>query len=242
MMTSLQTGLGALATALALTASLPAGSASALTVRTSDPRNSPAGVDITSATYRNGESSARATVHVRDLHRAGTFRLKVGPVDSDVMYFATVRVKKDGGLAKRFAFVTDTGSAKRSCRFAARWSASRNLIRVSVPHTCLRFGRFLTTEWFRASLRVGTHTDAAAGRNVGRGSSPGCATSAEIGHIRNGMTRARAQAILDTAGHFGDGGAGGYSRVYRSCGGGRGWFVEYDGRTNQVIGKGRVRA
>jgi hypothetical protein len=242
MTTSLKLGLGAVAAVLALSTAGAVDSASALTVRVPDARNTPAAVDIATVTYRNGEFSARATVHVRDLHRAGRLRLLVGPVDADVMYRATVWVKRNGELGKRFQYLTNTGTATRSCRFTATWSASKNHVRVSVPHTCLRFGRFLTTEWFRASLRVGAHADIAAGRNVGRGSSPGCATAAEIRHIHNGMGKPRAQAILDTAGRFGDGGAGGYSRVYRSCGGGRGWFVEYDGRTNRVIGKGRVRA
>jgi len=238
---SLKLGLGAVATVLAVTAAGTADSASALTVRVHDARNTPAAVDITTVTYRNAELSARATVHVRNLHRSGTLRLLIGPVDADVMYRATVWVRSNGHLGKRLQYLTDLSTETRSCRFSATWSASRDLVRVSVPHACLRFGQFLTTEWLRASLRVGARTDTAAGRNVGRGSSPGCATAAEMRSIRRGMTKPRAQAILDTAGRFGDGAAGGYSRVYRSCSGGRGWFVEYDGFTNRVVGKGRVR-
>ena len=46
-------------------------------------------------------------------------------------------------------------------------------------------------------------------------------------------------AHLDTAGRFGDGGAGGFSRTYRACQGGKPYWVEYDGRSNRVTGKGR---
>jgi hypothetical protein len=47
-------------------------------------------------------------------------------------------------------------------------------------------------------------------------------------------------ALLDTDGRPGDSAAGGYSRVYRSCSGGRAWFVDYDGRTNTLVDTGRV--
>jgi hypothetical protein len=58
--------------------------------------------------------------------------------------------------------------------------------------------------------------------------------------VTNGERISTVHERLDTAGEFGDGGAGGFSRVYRSCRGGRPFWVEYDGRSRRVVGKGRV--
>ena len=57
--------------------------------------------------------------------------------------------------------------------------------------------------------------------------------------MADGQRRAAVNAQLDTAGRFGDGGAGGFSRTYRACQGGEPYWVEYDGRSNRVTGKGR---
>jgi hypothetical protein len=46
---------------------------------------------------------------------------------------------------------------------------------------------------------------------------PRCVTRAEFRHVHNGMTKHRVHRIFDTRGTFGDGGAGGYSRLYRQC-------------------------
>ena len=111
-------------------------------------------------------------------------------------------------------------------------------IRVSVPQTCLHYGRFLSQHSFRTTLTVGQHRDAAPGRAVGRGGSPGCATAGEMRRVRR-TGAADVHAHLDTAGRFGDGGAGGFSRVYRACQRGKPYWVEYDGQSKRVTGKGR---
>jgi hypothetical protein len=49
------------------------------------------------------------------------------------------------------------------------------------------------------------------------GDSPGCVTRHEYLQVRSGMTKAAVNAIFDTHGKFGDGGAGGYSRIYPRC-------------------------
>jgi hypothetical protein len=57
----------------------------------------------------------------------------------------------------------------------------------------------------------------------------GCVTRAEFRRVRRGMTKARVHRIFDTRGRFADGGAGGYSRVYRSCDFRHAAYVEYRG-------------
>jgi hypothetical protein len=47
--------------------------------------------------------------------------------------------------------------------------------------------------------------------------SAGCVTRAEYRKVHRGMTQRRVRSIFDTRGSFGDGGAGGYSRLYRQC-------------------------
>lgn len=49
------------------------------------------------------------------------------------------------------------------------------------------------------------------------GDSPGCVTKREYLRVRSGLTKAAVHAIFDTHGRFGDGGAGGYSRIYPRC-------------------------
>lgn len=44
-----------------------------------------------------------------------------------------------------------------------------------------------------------------------------CVSHAAFQQTREGMSKARVQRVLGTEGTFGDGGAGGYSRVYRHC-------------------------
>jgi hypothetical protein len=214
--------------------------ASAKSVTVQDAEDIPTTVDVTSVTYHNREFAAGATVHVRDLHRTGSLVLRIGPVGSDIMYIATARVKADTSVGKRLEYSTIAGTETRSCNFGATWSSSQDFIRINVPHSCLKFGTFETGHWLQATMHAESHTDGVAGRDVGRGSSPGCATAAELGNIHKGYTRSRVASMLDTNGRFGDGAAGGYSRVYRNCGGGRGWFVEYNGDTNRAVGKGRV--
>lgn len=233
-------GLGASVVAIALVTTLSGGAATAKTAHVTDGRDSPAAVDITSVTYRNQETRAGATVHVRDLRRTGKLVTLIGLPDSDSIYYVTVWVRSDGTLGKRLELVSDMSRTRRPCAISATWSPGTNSIRVSVPHSCLRFGRFPTRHWLRTGLTVGAAHDAARGIDVGRGSSPGCATAAEVKSLRRGDSKARVHAILDTAGRFGDRAAGGYSRLYRSCSGGKPWFVEYRGTTDTLVATGRA--
>lgn len=239
---TLPRAMASLVTVAVLTATLQTGTASALSVRVTDATDRPATVDVTSATYRNSEFATGVTVHVRDLRRTGKVVIRIGPPDTDIMYYVTVWIRGDGTVGKRLEYVTNLSRERRACAVRAAWSASRNYVGVSVPHSCLKFGEFLTVEWFQATMSVGLASDPAAGRDVGRGSSPGCATAGEIASLRPGHTVSRAHAILDTAGRLGDVGAGTFTRVYRDCAGGRGWFVEYDLDSRRVLDKGRVAA
>jgi hypothetical protein len=233
-------GLWAVVATTVLTTTLPSGSAAAKTAHVRDPRDAPANVDITSVIYRNQETSAGVTVHARDLQRTGTLVTVIAVPESDFSYEATVSVHSDGSLDKRLELVTPGTRRQRPCAMVAAWSPRTNAVALSVPHRCLRFGRFLSRHFMQATLIVSGSRDEARGVDVGRGDSPGCATAAEIRSLHRGYPKARVHAILDTAGRFGHGAAGGYSRVYQSCSGGKPWFVEYRGTTDRLVGTGRV--
>jgi hypothetical protein len=75
---------------------------------------------------------------------------------------------------------------------------------------------------------------------------PGCVTRAEFARIDIGVTKRRVHAIFDTAGRFGDGFAGGYTRAYRSCARPHVlvnvWYEgEHAGHPARVIRKGHIR-
>jgi hypothetical protein len=234
-------GAWALAGAAVLTTSLVAGPAAARTVVVSDGRDVPASADLTSATYRDGEARVEVTAHVRALRQSGRVVALVGAPDSDTVYYATVWPRPDGTVGTRLELVTDVSRSPRPCALAATWSVRTSTVEVSVPQSCLRFGRFLEQHYVQVRTSANGGRDAARGVDVGRGSSPGCATAGEIRGLRRGDTKARVHALLDTAGRFGDGAAGGYSRIYRSCSGGRPWYVDYDGTTDRLEATGRVR-
>jgi len=69
---------GGLAIPLSLT---PAATAKSVTA--ADPVDPPARADITRVTYRNSEWSAGATVHVRNLQRAGKLVTRIAPLNTD---------------------------------------------------------------------------------------------------------------------------------------------------------------
>ena len=234
-------GAWALAGAAVLSTSLVAGPAAARTAEVSDGRDVPASADLTSATYRDGEARVVVTAHVRALRQSGRVVALVGEPDSDVVYHATVWPRSDGTVGTRLELVTDVSHSPRACAISASWSVREDTVTVSVPQSCLQFGRFLERHYVRVTMSDHGGRDAARGVDVGRGSSPGCATAGEIRRLRRGVPQARVHALLDTAGRFGDGAAGGYSRIYRSCSGGRGWYVDYDGTTDRVEATGRVR-
>lgn len=227
--------------AAVLVSTLLPGPAAARTVHVRDARDSPAGVDITSVAYRDAETTTGMTVHVRDLRRAGTLVAVIAAPGSDVSYEATVSVHSDGSLDKRLELVTPATRQARPCPVMAAWSPLTDAVAVAVPQRCLRFGRFLSRHFMQATMSIAGVRDEARGVNVGRGDSPGCATAAEMRSLHRGYPKSRVHAILDTAGRFGSGAAGGYSRLYRSCSGGKPWFVEYRGGTNRLVGTGRVK-
>jgi hypothetical protein len=106
MFTPLKLGLGALLTAAAVTA-VPSVAATARSITVTDARNTPASVDVTSVTYRNGETSAGGAIRVRDLRRSGSLVPRIGPPDSDVMYYVTAWIRPDNTVGKRVEYVTD---------------------------------------------------------------------------------------------------------------------------------------
>ena len=209
-------GLWALVGATALMTLLVAAPAAAKTRQVTDGRDRPANVDIRSVTYRNGEARAGVAVRVRDLRPTGRLVALVGAPDSDVIHDATVWPRSDGTVGTRLALVTADTRTPRSCpTMTATWSPDADTVEVSVPHTCLDFDAFLERHFMKVKVSGSGNQDAARGVEV--------------------------HELLDTAGRFGDGAAGGYSRIYRSCSGGKPWFVGYDGTTHTLVAKGRVR-
>ena len=100
----------------------------------------------------------------------------------------------------------------------------------------------MSKHWMQTTLRVGSKSDAAAGRNVGRGDSPGCVTTTEYRNVARGQTTGAVHAAIDTAGRTGDGGTGGYSRTYAHCGSTQRYWIEYIGQSDKVAAKGVVRS
>lgn len=229
------------AAALATTAMVVAtGPASGLDRTVADGPDDPPGVDITSVVYRNHERTAGAVVSVRNLGDSGRMVTRIGPPDSDVWYAATVRMTGSGDLVTRLRIVDDRGTSPVDCDFDAAWVDADDAVSVTIPHTCLTFGRFMTREWFQSSMYKGAHSDDAKGVDVARGDSPGCATRAEMDEVKDGQTRFRVHQNLDTAGKYGDSGAGSYARTYRACDGGSRWFVQYSRQDDTVVNKGRL--
>lgn len=237
----MQSCLALFAVLMAIVLAVTASPASSQVRRVTDPRNVPASTDIRSVTYGNHEFSTVTVVKVRSLPATGSLVVRVAPMDADVIYNARVSRTPAGVLQKRFTYVTNTSTSVRPCTFVASWSMRADQVRVAVPHSCLRFGRFLTNHWMQATFSSGGHRDAATGRDVGRGDSPGCVTRAEYRRVARGQPMSTVHAQIDTAGRFGDGGAGGFSRLYKACRGGTYW-IEYDGWRHTVLGKGRVTA
>ena len=66
-------------------------------------------------------------------------------------------------------------------------------------------------------------------------------TPAEYRSVHRGQSKLAVQQRLDTPGTWGDGAAGGYSRVYKACGSKKRYFIEYGTGTDKVVGKGHVR-
>jgi hypothetical protein len=83
-----------------------------------------------------------------------------------------------------------------------------------------------------------------AGEAPASADTPRCVSKSEFKRMHKDMKKERVHRIFDIHGKFGDGGAGGYSRIYREChprGGDGCTIVEYrDGpgvRPARVIGK-----
>jgi hypothetical protein len=221
-------------------AAILAAPAQARSITVTDPRDPPPRGDISRATYDDRETSTTTVVQVRRLRSSGTLTTRIARPDAQVGYDAVVTAGPGGHVSTRLVHDTGTSRSTVACDISASWSTGSDTIRVSVPQSCLRFSHFQSRHWFRTTLTVGNSHDAARSRVVGRGGSPGCATAGEMRRVHRGQSLVSVHAQLDTAGRFGDGGAGGFSRTYRACQGGHRYWVEYDGRSEKAIGKGRV--
>ena len=101
--------------------------------------DAPARFDITRVTYRNAPKVASVQVRVPELQRRGTATAGIGVPNSDVGYFAVLRIRADGSLHKRLMYSTAAEWHQVKCtRMIARWAATDGYIKVDVPQGCLR--------------------------------------------------------------------------------------------------------
>lgn len=237
-------GLAVLWALLALVGlvSLPVPAAEAKTATVTDARNGPASADIVKARYVNGERAARVSIRIRRLSKTGRFTAIVGPPGSDVFYLVKITRHADGKVAKTFSSALEDRRESRDCAMAARWNLRTDKVTVTIPQSCLNFGRFMTSYWFDARFRHAGHRDLANGKVVGRGDTPGCVTRAEFKSVHHGERKNRVREHLDTVGTPAGGFAGGLTRAYRSCSGGPGYGISYDGLTGRVVEKVKVHA
>lgn len=98
-------------------------------------------------------------LQVPELERAGTARLQIGPPRSDISYIATVDIKPDGSISKRFTFATNTTNAAKPCAFGATWRDDEGWIRISVPHSCLKLFNNKKPLYIAARTGNGSNTD-----------------------------------------------------------------------------------
>lgn len=115
------------------------GPASAATHHERDQRgDAPPRMDVIRVMYRNGPGTVSARVHFDDLKRRGRFNFIIAPpVDGDVAYVATLKIDRRGRVAKRFRITGPVGGTPAPCHFRGRWRASRDMIKVSVPQSCV---------------------------------------------------------------------------------------------------------
>ena len=180
-------------------------------------------------------------MRVRALAATGRLVVIIARPDSDTLNELTVRSRADGKVTTKLENVTNRSRNTLECGAAtASWSADDDQVKVSVPQSCLNLEGFLSRHWVEGRLSRNGVSDEADARVVGRGDTPGCVTRSEFRAVKRGQRMGVVHARLDTAGRFGDGGAGGFSRLYRVCDGGNAYAIEYNGHTGRVAGKFRL--
>lgn len=127
------------ATGLAISATLAGATpANAATVTKNDRvGDAPAHLDIHSVTYRNSKDAVSTRIRVPGLERRGQAHLTIGLAGTDFGYDAKVRIGRNNKLKKRVTFFTNTSSTKLDCKVSGKWSASKGIIVISVPQTCI---------------------------------------------------------------------------------------------------------
>jgi hypothetical protein len=212
------------------------GAARAVAVWADDPSDAPAGADITSVRFRNGELTTGTIVHVRGLQRSGRLALVIAkPHSQDARYEAQVWIDPDGTLVKRLVLVGEGSMTTVPCPGLTTSWTSGGSIPVTVPHSCLPELGFNTQEYYAVQFRAGGVTDTGPARVVGRGGSPGCVTRGELGAARLGMTRQQVHEHWDTPGRLRVRRLDYENRSYPLCGvpGGR-VFAEFSRSTDGV--------
>jgi hypothetical protein len=133
--------------------------AQAATKGESDPLgDAPARIDVTHVKYSNLKHKLSSLVRIKDLRRSGEVDLWLSGTGSGATKFARVWVNKNDRLVKRFYDFTDDQLTRQKCAVSARWRAADNLVRVSVPKTCMGSGS-------KKSVSFQAQTFAANGRS-----------------------------------------------------------------------------
>lgn len=210
--------------------------ASALSTTVSDPSGAPATADVSSVRYQDGERSTVTRVNVRRLPRAGSLVVRIGTASGAAAYVARVRRTSSGALTTTLTYVAGSSREHRACATTALWSGAKDLVQVTVPQSCLAFGRFVVRHRFQAIFAAGGSADRAPARVVGRGDSPGCVTPAEFATLRVGQLMDDVHIRFDTGGRYEGAEEGVVGRSYTGCGDGNSYVVRYAAGTAKVVG------
>lgn len=133
----------AVLTALMLGLTIAASPAAAATVTRKDARgDAPARYDMTRATYTNTSAKIAVRITLVNLRRVGTrFVLKTNTSFMGDAQFVVVVVRRRGGSATHRLFIAeDNERSKIPCRIRSRWAYARDVVRISMPQTCLGEG------------------------------------------------------------------------------------------------------
>lgn len=209
--------------------------AAALGVVAGDPVDTPATADVQAVGYHDAELATVTRVKVRRLPNAGALVVRIGRPGSGAAYVVKVARSGDGTLATSLAHVTPGSRQPRACSVGAAWSTATDVVRVTVPQSCLDFGRFLTRHVFQATFASGGRSDRAPARVVARGDSPGCVNPGEFGSLRFGQPMDLVHARFDTAGAFEGAQNGTFTRSYTGCGDGTAYLVTYRLDSRSVV-------
>jgi hypothetical protein len=135
--------LVAMLTALMLGLIIAASPAAAATVTRTDARgDAPARYDITRVTYTNTSDKIAVRIKLVNLRRVGMrFVLRTNTSFMGDAQFVVVVVRRPGGSTTHRLFSQEGNERiKIPCQIRSRWAYARDVVRISMPQTCLGEG------------------------------------------------------------------------------------------------------